>query len=208
MKQGNTSISIKTVERLIRCRRELLKYKYVDKPHVFSSDLARILNIKPEQLRQDIMSTGIASGNSRKGYDVNRLILAIEDKIKFKEFSKVAFVGDAKLLNMFEGLIESTFVKFNIAAIFSFIKESDFYNEIPCYSLDKMLNVIKKDNIEIAIIAVSADMAFDIADSLQLCGIKGIINLTSENLNRISGVVVENHDLISVVEKINFILKI
>ena len=201
------NLSIKTVERLIRCRRELLKYQYVDKPHVFSSDLARILNIRPEQLRQDLMATGIVSGNNRKGYDVNKLIAAIESKIKFDDFSKVAFVGDANLLDVFEGFIESSFVKCNITAIFNFIQDSDMHNGVPCYSLDKMIDVIKDENIEIAIIAVSADMAFDIADSLMLCGIKGMVNLTSENLNQMQGVVVENYDLMSAVEKINFLIK-
>jgi redox-sensing transcriptional repressor len=202
-----TNISEKTVERLIRCRRELLKYQYLDKPHVFSSDLARMLNIRPEQLRQDIMSIGVVSGNNRKGYDVNNLIKAIEESIKIDEFSKVAFIGDPVLVSLFKNFIENNFLEFNIDVIFNFSQDKDSYDEIPCYSLDKMPAIIKENNIEIAIVAVDADLIADIVDTLRLNEIKGIVNLTSEIIKPEKGMFVENYDLLSIVEKLNFTIK-
>lgn len=198
------NLSNNTVERLIKCRRELLKYQFVAKPHVFSSDLARVLNIKPEQLRQDLMATGIVSGNNRKGYDVNKLITAIEETVMIDKLSNVAFIGDPKLVIMFESFIESNYLDFNIEAIFNFTKEKDVFNGIPCYSLDKIPEMIREKNIEIAVIAVDPELTKEIADSLQLCGIKGIVNLSSENLGAIKGVQIENYDLLSVIEKLNF----
>jgi len=197
----------KTVERLIRCKRELLKFQYVDKPHVFSSDLARILNIKPEQLRQDLMATGISSGSNRKGYDVNKLIKAIDEKIQLKKLSKIAFFGEAHLVDIFQSFIECRFTHFEIEAIFSFTKTEDFRNGIPCYSMDKISDVIKEKNIEIAIITVCPEFIVEIAESLLLYDIKGIINLTLENLPPMPGVFVENCDILSTVEKLNYFIK-
>jgi len=197
----------KTVERLIRCKRELLKFQYVDKPHVFSSDLARILNIKPEQLRQDLMATGISSGSNRKGYDVNKLIEAIDEKIQLKELSKIAFFGESHFVDLFQSFIECRFTNFEIEAIFSFTKTEDFRNGIPCYSMEKISDIIKEKNIEIAIIAVCPEFIVEIAESLLLYDIKGIINLTLENLPPMPGVFVENCDILSTVEKLNYFIK-
>ncbi len=201
------NLSEKTVERLIKCRRELLKYQYLEKPHVFSSDLARILNIRPEQLRQDLMSMGVVLGNNRKGYDVNRLIKAIEKTVQIEEFSKVAFIGEPSLVAIFKNFIENNFLEFKIEAIFNFVQEKEIYDMIPCYSLDKLPEIIKKQNIEIVIIAVCPDLASEIADSLLLYGIKGIVNLSSEIIKPVRGLFVENYDLLSVVEKLNFNIK-
>jgi len=199
-----TNLSERTVERLIKCRRELLKYQYLDKPHVFSSDLARILNIRPEQLRQDLMATGVVSGNNRKGYDVNKLIEAIEAIVKIDDFGKLAFIGDPVLFEMFQSFIENNFLEFKVEAIFNFTQAKDLYGEIPCYSLDKMPGVMQEKSIEIAIVAVCADLVPDIVDSLMLYGVKGIVNLSTEIINPVKGLFVENYDLLSVIEKLNF----
>ena len=60
----------KTIQRLSRYRRLLLKYQYLSDPYIYSHDLARLLNLNPVQVRRDLMLIG-SSGNHRKGYNVN-----------------------------------------------------------------------------------------------------------------------------------------
>ncbi len=201
------SLSEKTVERLIRCRRELLKYQYMEKPHVFSNDLARVLNIKPEQLRQDLMATGIVAGSNRSGYDVNKLIAAIEEKTNLDNISKVAFIGDVSLVDVYKNFIDSGFIEFNISAIFSFSAEKESHHGIPCYTLEKMPDIINDKNIEIAVLAVCPELTQEMADALLLCGIKGIVNLSSETITPTPGIQIENYDLLSAIEKVNFLIK-
>lgn len=201
------SLSEKTVERLIRCRRELLKYQYMEKPHVFSNDLARVLNIKPEQLRQDLMATGIVAGSNRSGYDVNKLIAAIEEKTNLDNISKVAFIGDVSLVDVYKNFIDSGFIEFNISAIFSFSAEKESHHGIPCYTLEKMPDIINEKNIEIAVLAVCPELTQEVADALLLCGIKGIVNLSSETITPTPGIQIENYDLLSAIEKVNFLIK-
>ncbi len=201
------SLSEKTVERLIRCRRELLKYQYMDKPHVFSNDLARVLNIRPEQLRQDLMATGIVAGSNRNGYDVNKLIVAIEEKTALSQLSKVAFIGDGALVDVYKSFIDSGLIEFSIEAIFSFTITKECHNNIPCYTLNRMPEVIESKGVEIAVVAVCADLVKEVVDILQLCGIKGIVNLSSEFILPLPGIQVENYDLLSAIEKVNFLIK-
>lgn len=201
------SLSDKTVERLIHCRRELLKYQYMDKPHVFSNDLARVLNIRPEQLRQDLMATGIVAGSNRNGYDVNKLIAAIEEKTCLAQLSKVAFIGDGALVDVYKSFIDSGLIEFKIEAIFSFTLAKVMHNDIPCYTLDRMPEVIESQGIEIAVVAVCADLVKEVVDTLQLCEIKGIVNLSSEFILPLPGIQVENYDLLSAIERVNFLIK-
>jgi redox-sensing transcriptional repressor len=201
------NLSEKTVERLIRCRRELLKYQYLEKPHVFSNDLARVLNIRPEQLRQDLMATGIVAGSNRNGYDVNKLIAAIEAKTDLQKIGNTAFIGDVKLVDVFKNFIDSDFFDFEISAVFSFTAQENTHLGVPWYSMEKMPEIITNSNIEIAIVGVCPDFAQELVDTLLLCGIKGIINLTSENILPVPGIRVENYDILAVIEKINFLMK-
>jgi len=179
----------------------------MEKPHVFSNDLARVLNIKPEQLRQDLMSTGIVAGSNRSGYDVNKLIAAIEEKTNLNNISKVAFIGDVSLVDVYKNFIDSGFIEFNIAAIFSFSSEKQSHHGIPCYTIEKMPEIINEEKIEIAILAVCPDLTQEIADALLLCGVKGIINLSSETITPTPGIQVENYDILSAIEKVNFLIK-
>lgn len=201
------TLSEKTVERLLRCRRELLKYQFVDKPHVFSNDLARILNIRPEQLRQDLMSTGISAGSNRNGYDVNLLIKAIEEKTGLNNMRKTAFIGDVSLVDVYKTFTDSGLIEFSIDAIFNFSIPFQSHHGVPCYTLDKMPEIIPLNKIEIAVVAVCAELVRDVVDTLLLCGIKGIVNLSSEYILPISGIQVENYDLLSAMEKVNFMIK-
>jgi NADH/NAD ratio-sensing transcriptional regulator Rex len=70
-----------------------------------------------------------------------------------------------------------------------------------------MPEIIPQKNIEIAVVAVCADLVRDVVDTLLLCGIKGTVNLSSEYILPIPGVQVENYDLLSAMEKVNFMIK-
>ncbi len=198
------NLSEKTVERLLLCRRELLKYRFIHKPHIFSNDLARILNIKPEQLRQDFLAAKISAGSNRNGYDVNLLIEEIEEKVALKKMKKVAFIGDASLVDVYKNFIDSNLIEFKLEAIFSFNPNNKSEHNILCFTFDKMVEIINNFNIEIVIIAACAELVKDVVDSLLLCNIKGIINLSSQNILPVNGIIIENFDLLSAIEKVNF----
>ncbi|PLX14229.1 MAG: redox-sensing transcriptional repressor Rex, partial [Marinilabiliales bacterium] len=65
-----TKLPFRTVERLSKYRRMLRQYEFLEEPHIFSHDLARIMQITPEQVRRDLMLIGV-KGNDIRGYNVN-----------------------------------------------------------------------------------------------------------------------------------------
>ncbi|MCF8234593.1 MAG: hypothetical protein K9G67_06955 [Bacteroidales bacterium] len=50
-------LPVRTVQRLSRYRRLLLKYRYLEEAHIYSHDLARMCNLKPVQVRRDLTSS-------------------------------------------------------------------------------------------------------------------------------------------------------
>ena len=108
------------------------------------------------------------------------------------------------LVDVYKNFIDSGLIEFQITAIFSFNPENKSLHNIPCFTFDKMTEIIPKLNIEIVIVAACAELVKDIVDSLSLCNIKGIINLSSENILPGKEMVVENFDLLSAIEKVNF----
>lgn len=196
----------KAVERLSRYRRELLKYRYLDKPHIVSSDLARILDLSPEQVRQDLMLTSFTAETKKKGYDINELIECISQTIDPDNIVNVVFIGKSSLIKVVESYIEEGGSKLNIEAIFDFTISEKYIEGIPCYSIDKLDEVVKNSNIELAVLAISSEFATEIADVLIINGIKGILNLTSVNLGNPSGVIIENYDIISSLEKLSYFI--
>jgi redox-sensing transcriptional repressor len=63
----------KTIERLSQYRRMLLNCSGTGKTHIYSHELADMLNLTAVQVRRDIMLMGYST-SLKKGYDIQELI--------------------------------------------------------------------------------------------------------------------------------------
>ena len=70
-----------------------------------------------------------------------------------------------------------------------------------------MADIIKQNNISIGIIAVPSEQAPEIAETLVLAGVKGILNFTPKPLNVPPFVYLEEYDMITSLEKVAFFAK-
>ena len=70
-----------------------------------------------------------------------------------------------------------------------------------------MESKIREMNIRIALIAVPADYAREIAEEAVRFGIRGILNFTTVPLNVPSGVYLEEYDMITSIEKVAYFVK-
>ena len=69
-----------TVARLSKYRRMLSRIDD-ENTHIFSHDLANLLNLTPEQVRRDLMLVGL-TGNHRKGYNIRELVDFIVEELE------------------------------------------------------------------------------------------------------------------------------
>jgi redox-sensing transcriptional repressor len=189
-------LPVKTVERLSQYRRLLLKYQYLEKPHIFSRDLARMLNINPVHVRRDLMLLGV-KGSHAKGYDVRNLINHVSVKLECFKKKNACIVGFGHLGRAVLDLFVEGGLPINISAIFDVSPKSinQTYFGVECYSIEKLEAVISEKKITLAVLAFTDDYVDTMKDLLIACGIKGIINLTSQPIDLPNHVHLEEFDL-------------
>lgn len=198
----------KTVERLSQYRRALLLILTKEKTHVFSHEIAQMLHITPVQVRRDLMLIGY-SGNLRKGYDIKELIEMIGRIIDTEKGQKVTVVGLGNLGKAIISYFKGRRSKLTIVAAFDINpdKVDRDYDGVPCYPVQRLNEIIRKEKISIGIITVSSEQAPVVAEALVLAGIKGILNYSPKSLNVSPMVYLEEYDMITSLEKVAFFAK-
>lgn len=201
-------LPVKTVQRLSRYRRLLVKYKYLDEPHIFSHDLARLCNLNPVQIRRDLMLIG-SSGNHRYGYNVNELIRLISDNIDTPSGKKICIIGMGKLAQAITHYLKENEIYQQIVAAFDIdtVNVGKIFEGIPCYDISKLSEISCSENITIAVLTVPADYAISISDILIQSGIRGILNFTSVKLEANPDIYIKEFDIVTSLEEIAYFTK-
>ncbi|MBI9034094.1 MAG: redox-sensing transcriptional repressor Rex [Bacteroidales bacterium] len=198
----------RTVERLSQYRRSLLNCLAKGKTHIFSHEIAGMHHITPVQVRRDIMLIGY-TGTLRKGYDVKELIDLIGKILDTPEGQKVAIIGVGNLGHAMIQYFSGKRSKLSIVAGFDIHPEkvNRVFGGVPCYHLDQLQDIVKKDDIEIVIITTPAEESPRIAEMCVIAGVKGILNYTPKSINVPSHVYLEEYDMTTSLEKVAFFVK-
>lgn len=198
----------KTIERLSQYRRTLLNCSAKGQTHIFSHELAAILNITAVQVRRDIMFLGYTS-MQRKGYNIHELIRTIGNVLDNHEILNVAVIGLGNLGTAITSYFKGKRDKLEIVAAFDINpdKIGKVIAGVTCYHLDHLNNIIKQNNITIGMITVPPEQASEVANKLVDAGIKGILNFTTVPLNVPSNVYLEEYDMITALEKVAYFAK-
>ncbi len=198
----------KTVERLSQYRRVLNNCLHDGKDRIYSHELAVLLGITAVQVRRDIMFIGYSS-IQRKGYNITELIEVISRIIDTEEPMNVAVVGFGNLGKAIATYFIGNRPKLNLVAAFDIDpkKVGQTITEIPCYSIDRLREIINANDITIAILTVPTSSAKEMAKVLVQTGIKGILNFTTENLNLNKDIYLEEYDMITSLEKVAYFVK-
>ncbi|MCF8337765.1 MAG: redox-sensing transcriptional repressor Rex [Bacteroidales bacterium] len=198
----------KTVERLSQYRRSLLNCLANGKKHIFSHEIANLHHITPVQVRRDIMLIGY-TGTLRKGYDIQELVDLIGEIIDTDEGQNVAIIGIGNLGRALVTYLQGKRSKLRIAAGFDINKDKvdRVYGGVQCYHIDQLEEIVKKENITIAVITTPADETQKISEMLVKAGIRGILNYTPTAINVPDHVYLEEYDMITSLEKVAFFVK-
>lgn len=198
----------KTVQRLSRYRRLLLKYMYVSDPFIYSHDLARLLNLNPVQVRRDLMLIG-SSGNHRKGYNVNELNKLIGVTIDSEGPQNIGIIGIGRLGQAILNYVTEQDINLKISAAFDIDPEKigKNFNGVPCYNITQLASIIKEKKIAIGILAIPSEFAISIASILLDSGIKSIINFTSVHLDLPKSIYLKEFDMITTLEEMAYFVK-
>lgn len=199
----------KTIERLSEYRRTLLKCHAQGITHIFSHVLAGMHGITAVQVRRDLMLIGFSS-DTKKGYDVKVLIDFINSILYSEQTMNMAIIGMGHLGQAVTKYFNGKGLKLRITAAFDVDenKVGTTIDSIPCYHIDEFEDRVEEMDISIAIVSLPTSQASTIVLPIINAGIKGVLNFTSVPLNFPQGIVVENYDITTLLEKVAYFVKV
>ena len=184
------AIPEKTIERLSEYRRTLLASHKQGITHIFSHVLAGIHGITAVQVRRDLMLIGFSS-DTKKGYDVQVLIEYISRILDSPSPMNIAVLGVGHL----------------VQAITKYFNGGKTIDGIPCYHMDTFEEIVEDKDISIVIVSSPTQVAPSLVVPIINAGIRGVLNFTSTPLNFPQGIVVENYDITTLLEKVAYFVK-
>ena len=164
---------------------------------ISSSQIADLLNIDDSQVRKDIKYLN-NTGKCRVGYNVNELKNAIEKTLGFEKNKSAFIIGAGNLGSALAKFDSFENYGLNVLAMFDNnpLKIGNTINNKEVFHISKLGDLVKRLNVEIAILTVPAEYAQDSAIYLANSGIKYIWNFTPRILNIPSDIKVWNENLI------------
>ncbi|MGB9807387.1 MAG: redox-sensing transcriptional repressor Rex [Thermosulfidibacteraceae bacterium] len=165
---------------------------------VSSSELGERCGLNPAQVRKDLAYFG-EFGTRGVGYYVKELKEDIKRVLGLDKEWEVALVGVG---NLGKALLSYGGFKthgFKITVAFDKVIDEEKKKAIPegceLYNADAMVDVIKKRNIKLAIVAVNQQEVQNVVDTLVKAGVKGILNFVPARVYTSKDVVVRTVDL-------------
>lgn len=165
-----------------------------DSPNVSATAMARALELGDVQVRKDLAK--ISTGRRRTGRNRHQLMQDIEEYLNFAEETGTIVVGAGKLgraLLDYAGFEEAGF---NVMAGFDIEPSIDISEGgKPIYPVGRLEHFCKHYDVHIGVIAVPAESAQRVCDSLVACGVRAIWNFAPIHLQVPDYVTVQSENL-------------
>ncbi|MCK9478933.1 MAG: redox-sensing transcriptional repressor Rex [Firmicutes bacterium] len=191
---GDTKkISLEVIKRLPRYYRYLGELGKSNITRISSKELSEKMDVTASQIRQDLNCFG-GFGQQGYGYNVESLYNSIGEILGLNHGHKTIIVGAGNLGKALA--LYKSFEKrgFKLIGIFdnSKSKIGTFIGRHEVLDICTVEEFIKKNEPEIAVIAVPKEAVGEITALLSKCKIKGILNFSYTDISTLNGVEVEN----------------
>ncbi|MDD7038203.1 MAG: redox-sensing transcriptional repressor Rex, partial [Alistipes senegalensis] len=149
------------------------------------------------------------SSDTKKGYDVQVLIEYISRILDSPSPMNIAVLGMGHLGQAITKYFNGKGLKLKITAAFDVDPEKvgKTIDGIPCYHMDTFEEVVEDRDISIVIVSSPTKVAPTLVLPIINAGIKGVLNFTSTPLNFPQGIIVENYDITTLLEKVAYFVK-
>ncbi|NOX90832.1 MAG: redox-sensing transcriptional repressor Rex [Calditrichaeota bacterium] len=200
-------ISDSTISRLSTYYRTLSRLIEQNVETVSSDEIAEINNITSAQVRKDLSFFG-SFGKRGLGYNTKDLREEIAKILGLKKQWNVALVGVGNIGRALIDYAEFKKQGFIIKALFDNDpkKVNTEVGGLKIHDIENACNIVKKEKIEIAIIAVPAKHAQAVVDTLVQCGVKAFLNFAPVTIKVPSDVIVKNENMSIELEALSYFL--
>ena len=194
-------------------RRLPLYYRYLRMLHdtgknkVSSTELSEAVQVDSATIRRDFSYFG-ELGKRGYGYDVENLMNFFAKTLNEDELTNVALIGVG---NLGSALLKYKFHQSNSIRIScAFDVNEDIVGRIvdgiPVYPMEDMMEQIRVQQIEVAILTIPACKAQEVVNKLAEAGVKGILNFTAARLVAPPEVLIQNVDLTNELQTLIYFL--
>lgn len=207
-KDARPDIPRKAIYRLSVYLRCLQRLKANGILTVSSEALAKVAGVKPTQLRKDLAYFG-QFGTRGLGYGVGQLMGMTSDLLGTNSLQPVILVGVGNLglaLLSYRGFEQEGF---EIIAAFDVDphRARGKNVSVPVHGMDKLGEIIARRNVKMAIVAVPAAAAQEVANTLVQLSITGILNFAPLVLHVPENVMVNNVNLAIELENLSYFVQ-
>jgi redox-sensing transcriptional repressor len=193
------------VRRLSLYLRQLEGFKRKDRRTISSKQLGESLNLTDAQVRKDLAYFG-QFGHPGIGYRVEDLIAQVKHILGTDKTWNVLLIGAGNLGRALMSYRGFDAKGFRLVAVFDDDKnkvgtqQADFVVQ----PLSELAETVRRLNIRLAIMAVPAEVAQDVADQLVEAGIKGLLNFAPVSIQVPSDVALNAMDVAVQLEQLSF----
>jgi redox-sensing transcriptional repressor len=177
-------LTVGVAARLSQYLRVLTQARKMGKDRISSQEISEYTNINATQIRRDLSSFG-KFGKRGVGYNIDSLIAEIRKILRTQGQHNIALFGGGRLG---QAIASSTIFAdhgFNIAAAFDTdaSKVGKPIGDTVIQDYADLEDVIRQNNIIVAVLAVPPDAAQQVADDVVQAGVKIIFNYTEALLH-------------------------
>jgi redox-sensing transcriptional repressor len=203
--RAGKKISLQTVERLSLYRKILEELHNDGVNHVYSHQLAKMVDVTPAQLRRDLAAFG-SFGNISRGYNVYQMILTISRLLATDTIQTMALIGLGNLgraLLSYRGFEERGF---HISVVFDIDREKTgrVFAGRRCFHIDDLEAVLPEFQPSIAILACRPQGLQNLVERLGKAGVGEILNFVPKKIHPTTGMFIEDVDISAKLEKLSF----
>jgi redox-sensing transcriptional repressor len=193
------------VRRLSLYLRQLESFKKKDRRTISSKQLGESLNLTDAQVRKDFAYFG-QFGHPGIGYRVDDLIAQMKKILGTDKVWKVLLVGAGNLgraLMAYRGFEQKGF---KVVAVFDTDpgKVGKKQGPFTIQAISELAATVERERIRLAILAVPADSAQDVADQLVEAGVRGLLNFAPVSISVPQDVAMTAVDLAVQLEQLSF----
>jgi len=193
------------VRRISLYLRQLEAFRKRERRTISSKQLGESLGLTDAQVRKDLAYFG-QFGHPGIGYRVDELITKLRQILGTDKTWNVLMVGVGNLGRALAAYGGFEAKGFKLCALFDSDKSKigKQHGGLKVQPIDELANTIREKNIRVAIIAVPAEAAQQVADELVDAGIRGILNFAPAAISVPETVTVNSVDLAVQMEQISF----
>ncbi len=186
-------ISRAVIRRLPRYFRYLGELRDAGVEKISSRDLSLKMHVTASQIRQDLNNFG-GFGQQGYGYNVSYLYDEIGKILGLDREHNLIIIGAGNLGSALAGYGNFANRGFIMKGVFDVSPSliGQYIRNIPIMAMSELPEFIKKNDIDIAVIAIPKNQAVSAAQTLVECGIRAIWNFSHVDLNVPENVVVES----------------